>query len=56
ALRSIVPLVNHQQEVECIIDLGSQVIAMLEGICNELVLIYDPKIILNMQLANGKIN
>ncbi|ETW78884.1 hypothetical protein HETIRDRAFT_453439 [Heterobasidion irregulare TC 32-1] len=56
ALRSIVPLVDHQQEVECVIDPGSQVIAMSEGICNELVLIYDPEIILNMQSANGEID
>ncbi|ETW78897.1 hypothetical protein HETIRDRAFT_428667 [Heterobasidion irregulare TC 32-1] len=53
ALRSIVPLVDYQQEVECVIDPGSQVIAMLEGICNELALIYDPEIILNMQSANA---
>ncbi|ETW82682.1 hypothetical protein HETIRDRAFT_108905 [Heterobasidion irregulare TC 32-1] len=53
---SIVPLVDHQQEVECIIDLGSQVIAMSEGICNELSLIYDPEIVLNMQSANGEID
>ena len=55
-LRSIVPLINHQQEVEYIIDPGSQVIAMSEGICNELALIYDPEIVLNMQSANGEIN
>ena len=56
ALRSIVPLVDHQQEVECVIDPGSQVIAMSEGICNELALIYDPEIVLNMQSANGEID
>ncbi|ETW82685.1 hypothetical protein HETIRDRAFT_450471 [Heterobasidion irregulare TC 32-1] len=56
ALRSIVPLVDHQQEVKCVIDPGSQVIAMSEGICNELALIYDPEIILNMQSVNGKID
>ncbi|ETW80786.1 hypothetical protein HETIRDRAFT_101887 [Heterobasidion irregulare TC 32-1] len=44
------------QEVECVIDPGSQVIAMLEGICNKLALIYDPEIVLNMQSANGKID
>ncbi|ETW85607.1 hypothetical protein HETIRDRAFT_43873, partial [Heterobasidion irregulare TC 32-1] len=37
-------------------DLGSQVIAMSEGICNKLALIYDPEIVLNMQSANGKID
>lgn len=56
ALRSIVPLVDHQQEVECVIDLGSQVIAMSEGICHELALIYDPEIVLNMQSVNGEID
>ncbi|ETW76593.1 hypothetical protein HETIRDRAFT_455118 [Heterobasidion irregulare TC 32-1] len=29
---------------------------MLEGICNKLVLIYDPEIVLNMQSANGEID
>ncbi|ETW75998.1 hypothetical protein HETIRDRAFT_422610 [Heterobasidion irregulare TC 32-1] len=47
ALRSIVPLVDHQQEVECVID---------PGICNKLALIYDPEIVLNMQSANGEID
>ncbi|ETW84642.1 hypothetical protein HETIRDRAFT_47109, partial [Heterobasidion irregulare TC 32-1] len=56
ALRPIIFLVNHQQKVECTINLGSQVITMLEGICNKLALIYNPKIILNIQLANSKIN
>ena len=56
ALRSIIPLVDHQQEVKCVIDPGSQVIAMSKGICNELALIYDPKIVLNMQSANGEID
>ena len=56
ALRSIFPLVNHQQHVECIIDPGSQIVAWLEEVCMELCLIYDPTIILNMQLANGEVD
>ncbi|THH11446.1 hypothetical protein EW146_g8045 [Bondarzewia mesenterica] len=56
ALRSILPLVDHQQRVESIVDPGSQIIAMFEEVCNELALIYDPDIVLNMQSANGVIN
>ena len=56
ALRSIFPLVDHQQEVESIIDPGSQIIAMAEEICMELGLIYDPTIVLNMQSANGEVD
>ena len=51
-LRSIIPLVDHQQLVEYIINAGSQVIKMSDSICNELTLIYDPKIVLNMQSVN----
>ena len=56
ALRSIRPLIDHQQHVEAIIDPGSQIIAMAEEICIDLGLIYDPTVILNMQSANGEID
>jgi hypothetical protein len=56
ALRSIFPLVDHQQQVESIIDPGSQIIAMAKEICMELGLIYDPAVILNMQSANGEVD
>src|SRR5229473_8431117 len=56
ALRSIFPRVDHQQIVEAILDPGSQIIAMSEGVCMDLALIYDPTIVLNMQSANGKVN
>ncbi|ETW85595.1 hypothetical protein HETIRDRAFT_424807 [Heterobasidion irregulare TC 32-1] len=56
ALRSIIPLIDHQQLVECVIDPGSQVIAMSDGICNKLALIYDPEVVLNMQSANEEID
>ncbi|SJL18826.1 uncharacterized protein ARMOST_22427 [Armillaria ostoyae] len=56
SLRSIVPVVDHQLKVECIIDSGSQVISMSEAMCLCLGLIYDPTVILEMQSANGTTN
>jgi hypothetical protein len=56
ALQSIFPLINHNLKVEAIIDPGSQIIAMSEDVCMELALIYNPSIVLNMQLANGEVN
>src|SRR5215469_12706241 len=56
ALRSIQMLVNNAEEIECIIDPGSQIIAMSEAVCLDLGLIFDPSIQLNMQSANGEIN
>ncbi|SJL18848.1 uncharacterized protein ARMOST_22450 [Armillaria ostoyae] len=56
SLRSIVPVVDHQLKVECIIDPGSQVISMSEAVCLRLGLIYDPTVILEMQSANGTTN
>ncbi|KAF7365905.1 hypothetical protein MVEN_00465500 [Mycena venus] len=42
AIRSILPVVNNHQKIECIIDGGSQIIAMSDTICHELGLPYDP--------------
>ncbi|KAJ6477193.1 hypothetical protein C8R47DRAFT_1289804 [Mycena vitilis] len=56
AIRSIVPVIDNQQQVECIVDDGSQIIAMSEAVCHELALSYDPRIILRMQSANGAIS
>jgi hypothetical protein len=56
ALRSIHPLVDHQQHIEAILDPGSQIIAMAEEVCFDLGLAYDPAIILNMQSANGEVD
>ncbi|KAJ7279556.1 hypothetical protein C8J57DRAFT_1037050, partial [Mycena rebaudengoi] len=53
AIRSILPVVDNQQQVESIVDGGSQIIAMSEAICHELGLPYDPRIVLKMQSANG---
>ena len=55
AIRSILPIIDNQQQVEAIVDGGSQIIAMSEAVCHELALIYDPTITLRMQSANGAI-
>ncbi|KAF7344736.1 hypothetical protein MVEN_01634300 [Mycena venus] len=55
AIRSILPIIDNQQQVECIVDGGSQIIAMSEAVCHDLALSYDPRIILRMQSANGAI-
>jgi len=49
-------LVNNQTHVESIIDPGSQIIAMLDAVCHNLGLHYNPCIQLNMQLVNGIID
>ena len=48
--------IDHQIDTECIVDPGSQIIAMSEAVCHDLALIYDPTIQLNMQLANSEID
>jgi hypothetical protein len=56
ALRSITMVVDNREEVEGIIDLGSQIIAVSEAVCHDIGLAYDPSIKLNMQSANGKVD
>ena len=56
ALRTILPLINHNQYIESILNPGSQVIAMLEAVCHALALIYDPRIRLHMQSANREVD
>ena len=56
ALRTILPLINHNQYVELVLDPGSQVIAMSEVACHVLALIYNPRIHLHMQLANHEVD
>ena len=56
ALRSIMMVVDNKEEIESIVDPGSQIIAMSEEVCHDLGLIYDPGIRLNMQSANGDID
>ncbi|KAH7917333.1 hypothetical protein BV22DRAFT_1026569, partial [Leucogyrophana mollusca] len=56
ALRAIMPLVDRQCHVECIIDPGLQIIAMSEEVCHKLGLEYDLRIRLQMQSANGEVD
>ena len=53
AIRSIHALVDTTQRKECTVDPGCQVIAMSEAACHKLALVYDPRIRLNMESANG---
>ena len=55
-LRTILPLINHNQYVESVLDPSSQVIAMSEAACHVLALIYDPRIHLCMQSANLEVD
>jgi hypothetical protein len=54
-LHSILMHVNNQIDIECVVDPGSQIIAMSEAVCHHLALTYDPSRILNMQSANGEV-
>ena len=56
ALCTILPLINHNQYVESVLDPGSQVIAMSEAACHALGLIYNPRIRLCMQSANHEVD
>jgi hypothetical protein len=56
ALQLITMLIDNRKEVEGIIDLGSQIIAMLEAVCHDIGLAYDLSIKPNMQLANSEVD
>ena len=56
AIRSILACVNIKQRVECILDLGCQVITMSATLRYEVGIAYNPTIRLNMQSANGNYN
>ncbi|KAG5649750.1 hypothetical protein H0H81_002199 [Sphagnurus paluster] len=53
SLWSIFMNIDTMEQVKCIVDSGSQIVAMSEEVCHELKIKYDPSIILNMQSANG---
>jgi hypothetical protein len=55
-LRSMSTIIDHKEEVECILDGGSMIVAMSEACCNGLGLSYDPTIHLRMESANGEID
>ena len=56
ALHTILPLINHNQYIESVLDPSSQVITMSEAVCHALVRIYDPCIHLCMQSANCEVD
>jgi predicted aspartyl protease len=56
ARRLITMIIDNREEVEGIIDPGSQIIAMSEAVCHDIGLAYNPSIKLNMQSANGEVN
>ena len=56
ALCTILPLINHNQYVELVLDPSSQVIAMSEAACHALALIYNPRICLHMQSENCEVD
>jgi hypothetical protein len=56
ALQLIMMVVDNREEVEGIIDPGSQIIAMSEAVCHNIGLAYNPSIKLNMQSANGEVD
>jgi hypothetical protein len=49
-------VIDNREEVEGIIDPGSQIIAMSEAVCHDIGLAYNPSIKLNMQSANGEVD
>jgi hypothetical protein len=48
--------INNKEEIEGIVNPGSQIIAMSEGMCHDIGLHYDPTIKLNMQSVNWPIS
>jgi hypothetical protein len=56
ALWSITMVIDNREEVEGLIDPGSQIIAMSEAVCHDIGLAYDPSIKLNMQSANSEVD
>ncbi|KAG6870482.1 hypothetical protein C0995_012701, partial [Termitomyces sp. Mi166 len=55
-LRAIMAVIDGKEEVECIMDSGSQIVSMSEEIAHHLGLVYDPTVVLNMQSANSAID
>ncbi|KAF9803503.1 hypothetical protein IEO21_09661 [Rhodonia placenta] len=56
AICSIIALIDNKEQIECIVDPGSQIVAMSEEVCLGLNLLFDPTIQLNMQSANGEVD
>ena len=43
-LRSVMMMVDKKENIECILDPGCQIVAMVEDICHNLGLMYNPTI------------
>ncbi|KAJ8462363.1 hypothetical protein ONZ51_g10947 [Trametes cubensis] len=56
AIRTIEGTFQAGLKAACILDSGSAIVSMSEGLCHALGLAYDPKVILDMQSANGEVN
>lgn len=56
AIRAIEGTFKDDVRVSCILDSGSAIISMSEGLCHALGLAYDPSVVLHMQSANGETN
>ncbi|KAI9063711.1 hypothetical protein FKP32DRAFT_1548313, partial [Trametes sanguinea] len=56
AIRAIEGVFKDDTKVSCILDSGSAIVSMSEGLCHRLGLHHDPDVILHMQSANGETN
>ncbi len=56
SIRAIEGTFQNQSNVACILDSGSAIVSMSEGLCNKLGLAFDPSVVLHMQSANGELN
>ncbi|OSD01859.1 hypothetical protein PYCCODRAFT_1368306 [Trametes coccinea BRFM310] len=56
AIRAIEGTFQGGLKSSCILDSGSAIVSMSEGLCHALGLAYDPSIVLEMQSANGELN
>lgn len=55
-LRTIYPVVNGKDSVECVLDGGSQIVSMSKSIAEALGVNWDPDICIHMQSANKQLN
>ena len=55
SLRAVWPDINNNGKEECIVDWGSQMVAMSKDVAVELGVSWDPAFKINMQSANGQI-
>jgi hypothetical protein len=55
ALRTVWPVVNGEDKEECIVDWGSQIVAMATDVAVSLGISWDPDRRINMQSANGQV-